>query len=95
MVIKVNPGDNYELWVEKMCSDERARALKKISNGYDVNTVIEEFSNRVTKKMLHPILIAIRSSHNNYDIDQGKEAYYSTMKIRGPVADHILDDNDI
>jgi glutamyl-tRNA reductase len=95
MVIKFNLDDDYELWVEKMCSYERIRALKKISNGYNVNEVIEEFSNRVTKKMLHPILIAIRSSHNNYDVEQGKEAYYNKMNKRGPVADHILDDNDI
>ena len=92
--MKFDPTESYETWVNRIQADEYVRAQKQIAQGVDPNKVIEEFSKRMTQKLLHPILVALRGSPNNYDVDKGKAEYYAKMNIRGPVADHILDDND-
>jgi len=79
-------------WVEYARKLELEIASKRIKKGEDPNLVISEFSHRLTKKLLHPIIILTKSQKSTYDSERSqreyKENYFDSV---GPKSDHVTD----
>jgi glutamyl-tRNA reductase len=87
--------DQYSEWVEQARSIEIKKAHKRIAQGEDIDQVLESFSRNFMKKLLHPVLQEIRNVPIDLDaLEQSKVAYYEKMKIIGPRADHVKDDDE-
>jgi glutamyl-tRNA reductase len=49
------PDESYQSWAERVRMFEHGRAMQRIAQGDDVNTVMEDMARRIVDKMLHPI----------------------------------------
>jgi len=93
--MRQRPGESYADWVERVRAHELAEALKEIKNGADINLVMEAMSARMMKKMLHPILVAVReSTHTEYNSEENRKKYFEAMAGHKPIADHVFDENN-
>lgn len=74
-----------------MLEEELDRALRRVRNGIDPNVAAEEMANRITKKILHPIIKSLKETPD-FDISASRreyEEYY--IKRMKPTADHMND----
>lgn len=60
--MRMNKGESYESWVERVRKFEYGYALQQIANGQDTNLVMEAMAARMMQKMLHPLIIRIKNS---------------------------------
>ena len=93
--MRIQDGENYRDWLERVRLSELALAKKALRNGLDINLVLEAMSERIVKKMLHPILTDLRNIQSPFDVQKHRLDYESAMRNRKPVADHVTDDKDI
>lgn len=86
----MRPRDNesYESWAERVRMFEHGRALQKIAQGEDVNSVMDDMARRIIDKMLHPIY---RELHvvDPIDLEKSRQTYQEQMSRVGPAADHV------
>lgn len=79
-------------WVEYSRKLELELALKRFKKGKDPSVVMNEFSHRLIKKLLHPIIMATKSMPSTYDSERSqrdyKENYHDNV---GPKPDHVTD----
>lgn len=59
--MKYNPGDSYETWLERVRTAELEWARREILRGKDVDHVLEQMSQRIVNKSLHPLLAILRN----------------------------------
>lgn len=74
-----------------MLEEELDRALRRVKNGLDPNIAAEEMANRITKKILHPIIKSLKETPD-FDVSASRkeyEEYY--IKRMKPTADHMND----
>jgi len=74
-----------------MLEEELDRALRRVKNGLDPNIAAEEMANRITKKILHPIIKSLKETPD-FDISASRreyEEYY--IKKNRLTADHMND----
>jgi glutamyl-tRNA reductase len=98
--IKYDPKEDYAKWVEKVRIYEYGIALQRIAQGEPMVEIIEEMSRRITEKVLHPWLIAIKDTvservtdkDNKESAQRYKEQYLDRF---GPVADHVIDEDHV
>ena len=91
--MRQRPDEQYADWVERVRTFELTEALKEIKNGADINLVMEAMSSRIMKKVLHPLLIAIREgSRKEFDAAENRKTYSEAMGHRKPIADHVVDE---
>lgn len=64
--------------------------MRLIAKGKDKEEVLEEYSKRITEKLLHPLYPALFKPIG-YDVEECRKKYEETMKTRGLVADHVSD----
>jgi glutamyl-tRNA reductase len=84
---------SYQEWAETVYQTELAHAQKSLANGEDINLVLEAMSERIKKKMLHPLYKIIKDSNkSDYDPIKSKEEYYKKLERIGKSADHVSDD---
>jgi len=97
--MKYDPNEDYSKWVERVRIYEYGIALQRIAEGEPAEQVIEELSRRMTEKMLHPWLVAIKEhsvEKANYDPEESKKNYKESYLERfGPVADHVIDEDHV
>jgi glutamyl-tRNA reductase len=94
--MRQRPDEQYADWVERVQTFELAEALKEIKNGADINLVMEAMSTRIMKKLLHPLLIEIRSgSKKEFDAVENRKTYLEAMEHRKLIADHVVDEGKI
>ena len=92
---RMESKDQYLEWVEQIQIAEIKKARKHIARGKDIDQVLEAFSRSLMNKLLHPIIQEIRNVPVDLDaLEQSKVAYFEKMKIVGPRADHIKDDDE-
>ena len=92
---RMESKDQYSEWVEQAHAEEIKKAHKRIARGEDIDQVLESFSRGLMNKLLHPVLREIRNVPIDLDaLEQSKVAYYEKMKIIGPRADHVKDDDE-
>lgn len=82
--------ESFDEWSEKVRKFEMERAMRLISKGKDKEEVLEEYSKRITEKLLHPLYPALFKPVG-YDSVESRKRYEETIKKRGDVADHVSD----
>lgn len=88
--MRQHPNETYEQWVERVRAFELAEALKEIRRGADVNLVMEAMSERIMKKLMHPLLVAVKENARiDFDPVANRTAYFEKMKNHKPIADHV------
>jgi glutamyl-tRNA reductase len=92
--MKQLPDESYEDWIKRAQTYEYGRALQKIAEGMDPVKALEEMSNRLVNKLLHPVLTAVNNlpKSDNYNAEESLRYYKENYLDRFPrVADHIDD----
>jgi glutamyl-tRNA reductase len=89
MGIRYDPAESYETWLTKVRDYELKIAHQKLAQGIPLDQVMVEMSQRLSKKMLHPIMTIIKDHPNNYDPVESRQRYEETMKYVGPKPDHV------
>ncbi len=93
--MRQRPDESYADWVERVRAYELAEALKEVRKGTDLNLVMEAMSARIMKKIIHPLLVAVReSSHTEYDAEESRKKYFEALAHHKPIADHVVDENN-
>jgi glutamyl-tRNA reductase len=79
-----------ESWASRVEMYEKGKALQRIANGDDPVAVMEDMSQGITSKILHPILKAIsESTPNNFDVEKNRREYDAAMRGVERAADHV------
>lgn len=83
-------NESFEEWSEKVMEFEMKRAMRLISKGKSREEVLEEYSRRITEKLLHPLYPALFKPVG-YNSEESRKKYEETIRNRGGIADHVSD----
>jgi glutamyl-tRNA reductase len=91
--VQKRADETYESWVRRVEQYEFGRALMRLAQGDDPDTVITESSYRIMKKLQHPVIQSISDSAvSGYNSTQSLAEYRRNYIDRfGPKPDHIKD----
>ncbi len=92
--MRYQPGENFEEWAKRVEQAELKNARHLLDKGVPVEQVLEILSIRLSQKLLHPIIIAVKDVKTNYNSEEEKKRYEETYRTRGPVADHVVRDEE-
>jgi len=67
-------------WAEEARLKVLALAFKDIKAGKDVNTVLESMSKSLTKKLMHPLLVKLKSPKPEFDVDTHRTNYNQALE---------------
>jgi glutamyl-tRNA reductase len=89
--MRINEGESYESWANRVSMYEKGVALQRIAEGEPLEKVMEDMSRRITQKLLHSVIKAVKdSSADSYNNEESKKRYEEAyLKNRVPVADHV------
>jgi len=89
--MRINKGESYESWANRVSMYEKGVALQRIAEGEPLEKVMEDMSRRITQKLLHSVIKAVKdSSADSYSNEESKKRYEEAyLKNRVPVADHV------
>lgn len=59
---QISPDETYDSWSKRVELFEKGLALQQLANGGDVEQIMSKMAQRITKKMMYPLLKAIRES---------------------------------
>lgn len=91
--MRINPGESYEQWTDRVGQAELVRAGKQLAKGVPMDQVMARMSERIQQKILHPIMVAIKDVPVNYDLTENKKAYQEAyLNKNSPKADHVGED---
>ena len=90
--MKINEGESYESWAERVRMFEHGHAMMQIAQGKDVEKTLEEMARRIMDKLMHPIFRAITSTQSMYDMEAGKQEYKEKYLEKVPRASDHIDD---
>lgn len=89
-------GEDYNRWVERVQAYECLQAQQRMAKGESPEQVMEEMTRRIAQKCLHPCFLALNENaanlHNEPDPAEANRRYLDKF---GPVADHVLREDDI
>jgi glutamyl-tRNA reductase len=94
MAIRKQTDETYEQWVERARIFELDNAHKNLKKGMPIDEVLEILANKLTQKIMHPLLTSVKETPDNYNNEESKTAYekaYLSRRI-SPPADHVTDD---
>ena len=66
-------------WAEEARLRVLALAFKDIKAGKDVNMVLESMSKALTKKLMHPLLVKLKSPQLEFDVDVHRTNYNQAL----------------
>jgi glutamyl-tRNA reductase len=85
-------NETYHQWVERVRLFEYGLALQRIANGDDQHDILEDFSIRVTNKIMHSFYLELKKRTSIYDEEKSKLKYKQDYLDKNPPkADHVLD----
>lgn len=89
--MRINDGESYESWASRVSMYEKGLALQRIAEGEPLEKVMEDMSRRITQKLLHSVVKAVKdSSASSYDAEESKKRYQEVyLNSHKPVADHM------
>lgn len=91
--MRINPGETYEEWANRVREFELAHARKELAKGVPLDEVLEWMGKRINQKLLYPVLTAIKNQPTDYDNEASKKAYEEAyLKFNSPKPDHLTDD---
>lgn len=81
-------------WAEYARQLELELAIKDLKKGLPVEDILDKFSRRLTKKILHPIINQIKYQQaGTYDSARAQREYKENyLDSVGPKSDHVQDD---
>jgi len=59
--VRKKQNETYEQWLLSAKDIELKRALSDLALGQDVNSILEQLSERLLKKILHPLIIELKN----------------------------------
>ena len=62
-------------WAEEARLKALNAALKDIKSGKDVDIVIETMSKSLTAKLMHPVIVKIKDTKIEFDIEEHRRKY--------------------
>jgi glutamyl-tRNA reductase len=62
-------------WAEEARLKALNAALKDIKSGKDVDTVLETMSKSLTAKLMHPVIVKIKDTKIDLDIEEHRRTY--------------------
>lgn len=62
-------------WAEEARLKVLATAFKDIKAGKDVNTVLDSMSKALTKKLMHPLFMKLKSPQPEFDVETHRTNY--------------------
>jgi glutamyl-tRNA reductase len=87
------PNETYEEWTDRVRLFELDHAHKELAKGVPIDEVLEWMGKRINQKLLHPVLAAIRSQPQEFDLEANKKAYKEAyLDKNSPKPDHLTDD---
>jgi glutamyl-tRNA reductase len=91
--MRIKPDESLESWTQRVHEFELDWAKKELAKGVPVEQVLERMSERISQKLLHPILTALKENTVPVDIEASKKAYEKAyLKYNSPKPDHVSDD---
>jgi len=91
--MRMNKNEPYEEWMERVRAFELEIAKKELAKGHPVDEVLQRMSDRITQKLLHPVLMHIKDSNKPIDLEASKKAYEEAyLSKNGPKSDHVSED---
>lgn len=66
-------------WAEEARLKVLALAFKDIKAGKDVNLVLESMSKTLTKKLMHPLLIKLKNTKPDFDVEAHRTNYNTAL----------------
>ncbi len=87
-------NQNLKDWAEMVATFEVDYAKKQFAKGIDIDTVLTSLADRITSKMLHPVVIVLKEQYlSATDMEIDRHQYNENfLKNRKPIADHVVDD---
>jgi len=67
-------------WAEEARLKVLAAAFKDIKAGKDVNIVLEQMSKALTAKLMHPLLVKLKSPQPEFDVDTHRTNYNQALE---------------
>jgi glutamyl-tRNA reductase len=91
--MKKHKDDTYKEWCNKVRLYEYGIALQKIAKGEDAFLVMEVMSIKISQKLLHSLIEALKESQtSSYDILTARKNYETNyLNVSKPAADHMND----
>jgi glutamyl-tRNA reductase len=89
MALRYSPGESYESWLIRIQSHELRLAQQKLAKGLPNDQVMEELSQNLIKKVLHPILVEFSKPSGNYNMEESQSRYQKIMENVKLPADHV------
>jgi len=88
--MRMNPGESMKSWAGRVQMFETGRAMQKIAQGEDIDTVLENMSRRIAEKLMHPMLKVLeQQTISNFNSEQSSKKYIEIMKNVAKAADHV------
>ena len=67
-------------WAEEARLKVLAAAFKDIKAGKDVNIVLEQMSKALTAKLMHPLLVKLKSPQPEFDVEAHRTNYNQALE---------------
>ena len=88
--MRIKDNETYGQWSERVRIYELGEALKQLGEGGNPNEILENMSKRITNKIMHPIVMAIRGEKTEFDADASRKNYEENyLKTNGRKSDHV------
>ena len=87
-------NQNLKDWADMVANFEVNYAKKQFAKGIDIDTVLTSLADRITSKMLHPVVVALKEQYlSTTDMEIDRQRYNNEfLQNRKPIADHVVDD---
>lgn len=89
--MRPNNGELYEDWCYRARMYEHGIAMQRIAKGENVEIVLEEMSQRLLRKLIHPLYEITETEFDiNFNKEKSKLEYKENyLNKMNPVADHV------
>ena len=91
--MRIKPGESLESWANRVQQYEYGYALQRIAEGQNIDIVFESMAMRIQQKLMHPVLIALKTKPVEFDVEVSKKAYKEAyLNKNSPKPDHVNED---
>ncbi len=66
-------------WAEELRLKVLALAFKDIKAGKDIDVVLESMSKALTKKLMHPLFVKLKSTEAEFDVETNRIEYNQAL----------------
>lgn len=92
-MIRLKKSEEFNQWVERVTAEEMKKFQRALSRGEDMDKLLEQYSENISKKIMHYIFLELKeSAKQDYDLAKDIESYNKNYlsKTTRP-NDHVSD----